>query len=227
MQQPRGVGFPQSSYRIDNSLVFPLSLLPVGAAGSGPTSLAVRNLLRGQQVGLPSGQAVARAMGVRPLRADQILVGKATGDEADAVPISTISPELGTRTPLWTYVLAEATASAFPVRGGRITGPQVAPFQLGRVGGRIVAETFAGLLQADPGSVLHASSFRPERAIAPGGRFGFKDLIAATTSNALATPPRATPPAAGNGGRGIPALRHRRGPYGSGAGRPAARPRGR
>ena len=186
MTPPRTAAIPQTSYRIDNSVVFPLSLLPLGAAGTGPTSLAHRNLLRGQQVGLPTGQAVARAMGVRPLRADQILVGKATDDEADAVPIATIAPALAKRTPLWTYVLAEATATAFPVRGGKIAGPQVAPFRLGPVGGRIVTETLAGLLLADRGSVLHARRFRPDRAVASGGRFGFEELIAATTSNALA-----------------------------------------
>ena len=219
MEQPRRVGFPQASYRIDNSLVFPLSLLPTGAAGTGPTSLAVRNLLRGQQVGLPSGQAVARAMGVRPLRPDQILVGKATGDAADAVAISTISPELATRTPLWTYVLAETTATAFPVRGGRITGPQVAPFRLGPVGGRIVAEIFAGLLQADRGSVVNTPGWRPSAAIAPGGRFGFKELIAATTSNALATAPGTATPGGGSAGGGATSPRepHRRAPHRSDA----------
>ena len=127
MEQPRRVGFPQASYKIDNSLVFPLSLLPTGAAGTGPTSLAVRNLLRGQQVGLPSGQAVARAMGIRPLRPDQILVGKATDDEADAEPISAIAPDLATSTPLWTYVLAETTATAYPVRGGEDHRPAGGP----------------------------------------------------------------------------------------------------
>ena len=143
-------------------------------------------------------------MGIRPLRADQILVGKATGDEADAEPISAIAPDLATSTPLWTYVLAETTATAFPVRGGKITGPQVAPFRLGPVGGRIVAETFAGLLQADRGSVLNNPGFRPNGAIAPGGRFGFKDLIAATTSNALATSPGTTTPTGGGRGRRRP-----------------------
>ena len=152
-------------------------------------------------------------MGIRPLRPDQILVGKATGDEADAEPISAIAPDLATSTPLWTYVLAETTATAYPVRGGRITGPQVAPFRLGPVGGRIVAEVFAGLMQADRGSVLHNPAFRPNAAIAPGGRFGFKDLIAATTSNALAT-----------GSRGDDARRRRAREAGGGTGSTAAAP---
>ena len=94
-------------------------------------------------------------------------------------------------------MLAETTATAYPVRGGKIIGAQVAPFRLGPVGGRIVAEVFAGLMQADRGSVLHNTAFRPNAAIAPGGRFGFKDLIAATTSNALAKAPGTTAPTGG------------------------------
>ena len=116
------------------------------AAGTGPTSLAARNLLRGQQVGLPSGQDVARAMGIRPLRDDQILIGKATGDPADAEPITADLPGASPASaPLWTYVLAEATATRLPrCAAASIAGQQVAPFRLGPVGGRIVAETFAG-----------------------------------------------------------------------------------
>jgi hypothetical protein len=202
MDRTRSVGVPQSSYKIDNSLVFPLSLLPLGAAGSGPTSLAQRNLLRSEQLGLPTGQSVARAMRIRPLPPDQILIGKATGEEDEAEPITAISADLGRRTPLWTYVLAEATAGAFRVRGGRIVGSQAAPFRLGPVGGQIVAETFAGMLEADRASVLHAR-FRPEPAVAPGGRFGFKELIQATISGALTRNPgpAARPGAARSGPR--------------------------
>jgi hypothetical protein len=198
MGRTRSPGVPQSSYRIDNSLVFPLSLLPGPARGAGPASLAVRNLLRGEQVGLPSGQSVARAMGIRPLRDDQILVGEATGDPGDAVPITAVSPAFAGKAPLWTYVLAEATASAFPVARGRIVGRQVAPFRLGPVGGRIVAETFAGMLQADRTSVLWAPGFRPDPSIAPGGRFGFRELIQAATSAPAAAP---APPVQGRDGR--------------------------
>ena len=94
MDGQRRIGKPQASYKLDNSLVFPLSLLPLPETGTGPASLAERNLLRSMQMGLPSGQDVARAMGVQPLRDDQILIGKATGDPADAVAITPRSPEL-------------------------------------------------------------------------------------------------------------------------------------
>lgn len=145
----------QWSYRPDTSLTAALGLLPLPPTDAGSPSLAGRNLLRGRQVGLPSGQDVARAMGVTPLPDDQILIGAATGDPADTRAITAIDPTFAGRAPLWTYVLAESTAAAFPVAGGRIVGPQRAPMRLGPVGGRIVAETIVGLLASDPTSVLH------------------------------------------------------------------------
>jgi hypothetical protein len=41
------------------------------------------------------------------------------------------------------------------VSGGKIIGEQRAPFRLGKVGGRIVAETFVGLLASDPNSIIN------------------------------------------------------------------------
>ena len=81
-------------------------------------------------------------------------VGKATGSAADATAITSISPEFADNAPLWTYILAESVASAYRVRDGHIVGPQVRPFRLGPVGGRIVAETIVGLLSSDPASII-------------------------------------------------------------------------
>jgi hypothetical protein len=145
----------QLSYKTDSSLTHSLSLLPLPVSSAGPADLAKRNLLRSTQLSLPSGQDVARAMGIRPLADDQILIGKATGDAAEATAITNISAEFAGKSPLWTYILAEATAEAYPVSGGKIVGEQRAPFRLGKVGGRIVAETFVGLLASDPNSVLN------------------------------------------------------------------------
>jgi hypothetical protein len=178
---------PQTTYKLDNSLVFPLGLLPLPETGTGPASLAKRNLLRSVQVGLPSGQDVARAMGVRPLRDDQILVGKATGDPADTVILSSLAPSFAGKAPLWTYVLAEATAKAFNIRDGEIVEPQRAPMRLGPVGGRIVAETFVGLMAADRSSILYETSFRPYRAYMRNGEFGFREIILAVTSAPAST----------------------------------------
>ena len=55
---------------IDTRISTPLFDLPLGAIASGdpPTSLPQRNLLRHLTWSLPSGQDIARAMGIRPLR---------------------------------------------------------------------------------------------------------------------------------------------------------------
>jgi hypothetical protein len=194
MDGQRVVGMPQSSYKLDTSLVFPLSLLPLPDTGSGPASLSKRNLLRSVQVGLPSGQAVAQAMGLRPLRDDQILIGKATGDPADAEAITSVAPGFAGKAPLWTYMLAEATASAYNVHDGHIDGAQRAPMRLGPVGQRIVAETFVGLMAVDRSSVLFDPTFRPEPAFTRNNQFGFRELIRAVTTATDAPPPPAPPP---------------------------------
>jgi hypothetical protein len=91
-------------------------------------SLAVRDLERGQGVGLPSGEAVARQMGERPLTAKEV---------------GASSAGWSSETPLWYYILREADVR----EGGDRLGP---------VGSRIVGEVLIGLLELDPTSVRHA-----------------------------------------------------------------------
>jgi hypothetical protein len=153
-------GAVQASYKIDASITNSLSLLPLPVSSEGPADLAVRNLLRSSQVGLPSGQDIARAMGIRPLPDNQILIGKATGDATEATPITSISSSFAGKAPLWAYILAESTAHAYRIENGAIVGSQKAPFTLGPVGGRIVTETFVGLLLSDSNSILNSSTKR-------------------------------------------------------------------
>lgn len=169
----------QFAYRIDTSLVDPLRKLPPEVA-SNPASLALRNLERSWRLGLPSGQAVARAMHLTPLTDDQIIIGKAV-DEPEAgdpqVKIATIANGVfAGNCPLWTYILAEArqfqTAVTIPVTGGPGT---VNTPQLGPVGGRIVAEVFLGMMFGDNSSVL---SLDPQWAPVTGSGFALKDLVA-------------------------------------------------
>ena len=96
-------------------------------AATNPSSLAQRNLLRHLTFALPSGQRVAKAMKL-PLLSD--------GDLAMLKPFG-----LDDHTPLWFYILREASVMA---NGER----------LGPVGGRIVTEVFVGLLQGDRTSYL-------------------------------------------------------------------------
>ncbi len=151
----------QLSYKMDASIANSLSLLPLPVSSAGPADLAKRNLLRSQQLGLPSGQAVAKAMSLPVLSDAKILIGKATGDATEASPITAISSEYAGSTPLWAYILAEGTAKSFKISNGKIVGTQTARFDLGPVGGHLVAETFIGLLASDPQSILNSGSYQP------------------------------------------------------------------
>ena len=67
----------QFAYRIDTSVVTPLSVLPPSVVSDPPPSLPQRNLIRSFELGLPTGQNVAKAMGERVLEDDEIVIGKA------------------------------------------------------------------------------------------------------------------------------------------------------
>jgi hypothetical protein len=73
----------QRSKKIDGKLVSALIQLPVAVTGECEIedyhSLAVRDLQRGQGVGLPSGEAVARHIGVAPLTAVQVGIASTVG----------------------------------------------------------------------------------------------------------------------------------------------------
>jgi hypothetical protein len=55
--------------------------------------------------------------------------------------------------------------------------------RLGAVGGRIVAETFLGLMAGDRSSLLYNLSFRPDPDFSRNGQFGFRDLIRVVTTS--------------------------------------------
>jgi hypothetical protein len=103
-------------------------------------SLAVRNLLRGYQLALPTGQAVAGALGVAPLTEAELQQGN-----SDEVNAALAAGGFLQNTPLWFYVLREAEVRA----NGN---------SLGEVGSRIVVETLIGQLLADPDSYLQRGS---------------------------------------------------------------------
>ena len=144
----------QRAKRIDGRLARSLIRLPLEITGDVDVeayhSLAARDLQRGQALALPSGEAVAKAIGADPLHADE--VGLAAGGWDD-------------ETPLWFYVLREAD-----VRGDGD--------RLGPVGGRIVAEVLIGIVKADPESFLAVdSAWTP--TVAEGDGRGLGALLAA------------------------------------------------
>jgi Animal haem peroxidase/TAT (twin-arginine translocation) pathway signal sequence len=128
-----GDGNVKNNKKIDTTVSSVLFTLPVPAIAphtqTSPTVLPQRNLLRQLTWGLPSGQAIASAMGAPAL---------APSDLADLAGV--YAPFVAS-TPLWYYILAEAKT----IDDGLNLGP---------VGGRIVTETLIALLRADPTSYL-------------------------------------------------------------------------
>jgi hypothetical protein len=167
----------QLAYKIDTALVGQLGALPISVAGAGsPRSLAQRNLERGWRMRLPNGQDLAKAMGLTPLPDDQILIGKFTGDKNDSSPIVKVAgTSFAGNCPLWTYVLAETLETKLTVKTLEGNKP-ITTRQLGPVGGRIVAETFLGLLLADSTSYANLNPLW-EPSLQVDGVFGLRELI--------------------------------------------------
>ncbi len=144
----------QRSRRITAQLTASLLKLPeilVGVVERPEfSSLASRDLERGRSVDLPSGEAVARTLGLTPCTENELGLDAAgwTGE-----------------TPLWLYVLLEAERE----REG---------LSLGSVGGRIVAEVLLGLLDNDPKSYRRTrADWQPELPSENEGDFTMADLL--------------------------------------------------
>ena len=153
---------PQASKRIDTILAHSLIDLPESVVGETTIpeehSLAYRDLVRGEALDLPSGEAIARTMGIEPLSRDEVGLNQMGWNS---------------ETPLWFYILKEAEVRH---RGER----------LGEVGGRIVAEVLLGLIDGDPNSYRNAQTqWRPELPGAQEGQFTMADLLRFVGLNSL------------------------------------------
>jgi hypothetical protein len=152
-----GDGNSRPNKKIDGKLSSVVMLLPgsrgpaPGLPADGVQSLASRNLMRHVNFGIPSGQAIARRMGVPALTPAQL----------DA-----LKPfDMEKSTPLWFYILKEAEIMEDGVR-------------LGPVGGRIVGEVFIGLLKADDTSYLAVQpNWTPVLTSTAPGDFRITDLL--------------------------------------------------
>lgn len=118
-------------FKLRDELGNPLSVKdPNGADIPYPSNivkkLAIRNLLRGYILHLPTGQALARLMGA-PVLSGSALLNSLPANQQAAISAGGFAD----RTPLWFYILAEA-GSHLGSNGSR----------LGPVGSRILAETF-------------------------------------------------------------------------------------
>jgi hypothetical protein len=148
-------------------------------------NLATRNLLRGCQMGLCSGQSAVRylldnfqtqltACGIplQMLTRDQLNLDK-PGDRQQV--LDNCNPDLCDNTPLWFYVLAESCAETFDGIG-----------KLGPLGSLIMAESIRGLLKLDSASLFNGhrrrTDIEPSKSIPshPGRKFlQMSDLILA------------------------------------------------
>jgi hypothetical protein len=140
----------------------PKPILPTGDT-SGVTSLALRDLERSVNLGMQSGQEIAKAVAAAEVDGVTVLTNEQLGQPATAWPDGL---------PLWFYLLkeAEVTKNAEGKLGE----------QLGPVGGRIVAEVILGLLQHDASSYLHAPEpFTPtiKGGPADGNTFRMADIL--------------------------------------------------
>lgn len=152
--------------RLDTHLVEPLfELTNTLGQPEGPPNdldgrrLAVRNLLRGYLLRMPTGQAVAKALGLTPMTAPEI---EAAADDAAQVKVLQDSG-FNARTPLWYYILAEANEKP---KGQH----------LGEVGSTLLAEIFVGLVQRSDDSILRtAQPWTP--TLGSGGNFTLPDLL--------------------------------------------------
>jgi hypothetical protein len=173
---------PQHAYKIDTSLASPLRRLP-GRIASDPSILALRNLERGRDFQLPSGQAVAAALDEPVIPDNKLVIGKATAQDQDKLePIAQIAPSFAGRAPLWAYILSEAQVTSWGDPGPGASLDKI-PIKLGPVGGRIVAGVFAALLCGDPTSYLNTdhlrkgARFEPIAEFTRNERFGLAELI--------------------------------------------------
>jgi hypothetical protein len=153
---------PQMAMQIDPMLAKALSDLPPDHA-----QLVSLNLRRGQALGLPSGQDVARAMGEDPISGKELLQPLQAHNAAARAPRidRQTRAALLEATPLWYYVLCEAFQRSLGER-------------LGPVGGRIVAEVLLGLLQADPQSYARQwPRWKPTLPARVADSFTMADLV--------------------------------------------------
>jgi hypothetical protein len=161
-----------NSRAIDTLLADPLSSLKQegGEPLEHEVNLAIRNLLRGYILRMPTGQAVADAMGFTPLTDKEIADIPSVVQRPEQLEVLRDSGFL-TRTPLWFYILAEAAHYDCRVEHRCLKGQHLGP-----VGSTIVAEVLYGILQNTTDSILSDPAWRPTIGEKPG-EFKLPDLL--------------------------------------------------
>lgn len=136
--------------KIDPLISTSLFQLPIpGAEAAGSNVLGFRNLVRAHFYGMPSGQAIAAALGLPVITPAELNLG----------------PGFETGTPLWYYVLAEASRT----QNGQ---------RMGALGSRLNAAAFAAVLFRDKDAYVNTPGFAPDARIAGAdGQVSVSDII--------------------------------------------------
>jgi hypothetical protein len=156
--------------RIDTQLVEPLFHL-VGEdkklLKNSMANLAVRNLLRGYILRLPTGQAAARELGLEPMNEAEVIDAAASQEQKDVLAQTGLAVD----TPLWFYTLTEAAHER-----AKAEKEDRRVDHLGPVGSRIVAEVLIGLIRRSNDSILGIEGWEPTLP-RQGERFVLPDIL--------------------------------------------------
>lgn len=142
---PKSKGF-QVTEHMDIFITEALYNLPFSVASNPPPILPLRNLMRGQTYGLPSGQDLSRAFGIDEAEVLSSSKGNLVFQslntplvtQSDLIHLTTV---FGEQTPLFYYVLKD----------NHVNGNGV---HLGALPSKLIGETFLNLLVSSPTSYL-------------------------------------------------------------------------
>jgi len=153
----RGAGF-NFTEPVDTLLVETLHKF---GSPNAPLNLAIKNLVRGSRIGLPSAQDVASALGINPLTPQELLQ---SSTQADVLK----EWEFHIKTPLWYYINREAEVLGNSSRFGPLAST-------------IICETFHGLAKGSRQSILDPENqgWKPDTDLLPSNPefYSFTDLL--------------------------------------------------
>ncbi|HPH38337.1 MAG TPA: peroxidase family protein, partial [Sediminibacterium sp.] len=128
---------------------------------NAPLNLAVKNLVRGSRIGIPSAQDIASELGISPLSPDELLNNSKQRQVL-------LDWEFQIKTPLWYYLNREAEVLGNSLRFGPLAST-------------IICEVFHGLTKGSRRSILDPENigWKPDAALMPSNEsfYSFTDLL--------------------------------------------------
>jgi hypothetical protein len=166
-------GGPNKARFIDTQVAASLFIVP--SPSGERIRLPVQTLLRGYMLSLPTGQAVSRALELKPEEMmseadiEAVAARLPNGTQLSELRKERVADDgtkwkLSARTPLWFYILAEAVHSRLVLKRGQHLGP---------VGSRLVAGVLTALVRRSKDSVLKIPGWPPAR----DPKFTLSDLL--------------------------------------------------